>query len=136
MTARQGLAILIRTVRIRYSRAPAILILVCVAGSLVMPCIKIVLGRWSVPDLSLNVLTTGFLLAFGIRLLVRPLGELTDTELTLRAVFGRRHSRYPDDQLRVVERTLYCGDKGILARWVTNRDDWRALVERVQARGG
>ena len=72
----------------------------------------------------------------GIRLLARPLGELTDTELTMRALFGGRDSRYPADQLRVVERGLYCGDKAILARWSTNRDDWRALVERVQARGG
>ena len=143
MTARQGLAILIRTVRIRYSRAPAILILVCVAVTLVMACIKIVLGRWSVrdlwwsvSDLSLDVLIVVVFCTFGIRLLVRPLGELTDTELTMRALFGRRHSRYPADQLRVVERRLYCGDKVILGRWVTNRDDWRALVERVQARGG
>ena len=73
---------------------------------------------------------------FGIGLVVRPAGELTDTELTVRALFGQRHSRYPADQLRVVERALYCGDKAILGRWATNRDDWRALVQRVQARGG
>ena len=136
MTARQGLAILIRTVRIRYSRAPAVLILVCGAVIVFMARTKFVLGRWSIPDLCLDLVELVIVGSFGIRLLVRPLGELTDTELTVRAVFGRRHSRYPADQLRVVERTLYCGDKAILGRWSTNRDDWRALVERVQARGG
>ena len=136
MTARQGLAILIRTVRIRYSRAPAILFLVGGAVIVFMACTKFVLGRWSIPDLCLDLVELVIVGSFAISLLVRPLGELTDTELTVRAVFGRRHSRYPADQLRVVERRLCCGDKAILGRWATNRDDWRALVERVQARGG
>jgi hypothetical protein len=136
LTARQGLAILIRTVRIRYSRAPAILFLVGGAVIVFMACTKFVLGRWSIPDLCLDLVELVIVGSFAIRLLVRPLGELTDTELTVRAVFGRRDSRYPADQLRVVKRGLYCGDKAILGRWATNRDDWRALVERVQARGG
>ena len=136
MTARQGLAILIRTVRIRYSRAPAILILVGVPVIVFMACTKFVLGRWSIPDLCLDLVELVIVGAFGIGLLVRPLGELTDTELTVRSLFGRRQWRYPADQLRVIRRGLYCGEKAILARWATNRDDWRALVERVQARGG
>jgi hypothetical protein len=136
LTARQGLAILIRTVRIRYSRAPAILFLVGGAVIVFMACTKFVLGRWSIPDLCLDLVELVIVGSFAISLLVRPLGELTDTELTVRAVFGRRDSRYPADQLRVVKRGLYCGDKAILGRWATNRDDWRALVERVQARGG
>lgn len=138
MTARQGLAILIRTVRIRYSRAPAILILVCVAVIVALACVDIVFGKWSIPDLGLNLVAAVVFSVIGIGLVVRPLGELTDTELIVRAQFGRRVWRYPADQLRLLEGRIYSGDRRlrILDRWSTNRDDWRALVERLQARGG
>ena len=68
--------------------------------------------------------------------MVRPMAELTETELTLFALVGPIKKRYPADQLRLVDGRLYSGGKKVrLAVWAANKDDWRALLQRLQGRG-
>ena len=84
----------------------------------------------------MNTFTGVLMLAISIGFMVRPMGELTETELTLFALVGPVKKRYPADQLRVVDGRLYSGDKKVrLAVWAINRDDWRALQERLHRRG-
>jgi hypothetical protein len=86
---------------------------------------------------SVSTFTGALMLIIGIGYLVRPLAELTDTELTIFALYGPLKKQYPAAQLRFVDGRLYNGDKKVrLAAWVTNGDDWQALVQKVQSRSG
>jgi hypothetical protein len=86
---------------------------------------------------SVSTFTGALMLAIGIGYLVRPLAELTETELTVFALIGPVKKQFPVAQLRLVDGRLYNGDKKVrLAAWVINTDDWKALVEKVQSRGG
>ena len=114
--------------KIRYRTGLAVFILV--AGAFVL-LTSIITGP------SVSTFTGTLCLVIGIGYLVRPLAELTDTELTLLALFGPLKKPYPVAELRVVDGKIYCGEKKVrIARWVTNTQDWRALLERLQRSGG
>ncbi|HXU06410.1 MAG TPA: hypothetical protein VN903_35885 [Polyangia bacterium] len=117
---------LFRAMKIRYSTGLAVLMLV---GA------TFVLGTSYITGLSLNTLTGVLILIVGIGYLTRPLAELTDSELTLFALFGPVKKQYPVASLRLVEGKIYSGEKRVrLPAWCTNSEDWRALMQRLQAR--
>src|SRR5262245_5481030 len=117
-----------RPVKIRYRGGLGVFILVCAAFTL---------GTTLLTGPSVSTFTGALMVVVGIGMLVRPLAELTDAELTVFALFGPLKKQYPAAQLRYVDGRLYSGDTKVrLAAWSTNSDDWRALVQKVQARGG
>src|SRR5215470_2254932 len=112
--------------KIRYKTGLPIVILVC-------SCF--ILGTSVLTGLSVNTVTGAIAMIVGIGYLVRPLGELTDTELTLFALFGPLKRHYPLAQLRVVDGRIYSGEKKVpVAAWVTNGDDYQAVLQRLKAR--
>jgi hypothetical protein len=115
------------TMKIRYSTGFALAILIASA---------FVIGTSLLTGLSINTLSGALMLAVSIGFMVRPMAELTETELTLFALVGPVKKRYPAAQLRLVDGRLYSGDKKVrLAAWAANRDDWGALLQKLQARG-
>jgi len=115
------------TMKIRYSMGYALAILIASA---------FVLGTSLLTGVSINTLTGVLLLAISIGFMVRPMAELTETELTLFALVGPVKKHYPAAQLRLVDGRLYSGDKKVrLPVWAANRDDWRAVLQKLQARG-
>jgi len=115
------------TMKIRYSMGYALAILIASA---------FVLGTSILTGVSINTLTGVLLLAISIGFMVRPMAELTETELTLFALVGPVKKHYPTAQLRLVDGRLYSGDKKVrLPAWAANRDDWRAVLQKLQARG-
>ena len=114
--------------KIRYSTGFAVFILVAAA---------LVLGTSVLTGASINTFTGVILLVVGIGYMVRPLGELTATELTLFALFGPLKRQYPVATLRVADGKIYSGDKKVrIPGWATNSADWRTLLERLQSRAG
>lgn len=114
--------------KIRYSTGFAVFILVGAA---------LVLSTSVITGASVNTFTGVILLVVGIGYIVRPLGELTATELTLFALIGPVKKQYPIAGLRVADGKIYSGDKKVrIPVWATNRADWRAVLERLQGRGG
>lgn len=114
--------------KIRYSAGFAAFILIAAA---------LVLGTSALTGASVNTFTGVILLVVGIGYMVRPLGELTATELTLFALIGPVKKQYPVATLRVVDGKIYSGDKKVrIPGWATNSADWRALLERLQGRAG
>ena len=114
--------------KIRYRTGLGIFILVCGAFTVFTTFLT---------GLSVSTFTGALMLAIGIGYLVRPLAELTETELTVFALYGPVKKHYPAAQLRFVDGRLYNGDKKVrLAAWVINGDDWKALLQKVQSRGG
>ena len=113
--------------KIRYSTGFALAILLCSA---------FVIGTSLLTGASINTFTGVLMLAVSIGFMVRPMAELTERELTLFALIGPVKKRYPADQLRLVDGRLYSGEKKVrLPVWAANRDDWRAVLQRLQARG-
>jgi hypothetical protein len=114
--------------KIRYSTGLAVFILV--AGAFVL-LTSFITGP------SVSTFTGSLCLVIGIGYLVRPLAELTESDLTLLALFGPLKKPYPVAQLRVVDGKIYCGEKKVrIAGWVANTQDWRALLERLQRNDG
>jgi hypothetical protein len=114
--------------KIRYSAGFAAFILIAAA---------LVLGISVLTGPSVNTFTGVILLLVGIGYMVRPLGELTETELTLFALIGPVKKQYPVAQLRVVDGKIYSGDKKVrIPGWATNSADWRTLLERLQRGAG
>ena len=112
--------------KIRYSIGFALVMLICSAF------VRDLAAHRSVDQHVTGVLILGAAIGF----MVRPMAELTETELTLFALVGPIKKRYPADQLRLVDGRLYSGDKKVrLAVWAANKDDWRALLQRLQGRG-
>jgi hypothetical protein len=112
--------------KIRYKTGLGIFILACAAFTLFTTFLT---------GPSVSTFTGALMLLVGIGYLVRPLAELTETELTVFALFGPVKKQYPAAQLRYVDGRLYSGDKKVrLAAWTANGDDWRALVQKVQGR--
>jgi hypothetical protein len=106
-------------------------------GVFILVCASFILLTTFLTGPSVSTFTGAMTLAIGIGYLVRPLAELTDTELTIFALFGPLKKQYPAADLRFVDGRLYAGDKKVrLAAWVTNTDDWNALMQKVQSRGG
>jgi hypothetical protein len=105
-------------------------------GVFILVCASFILLTTFLTGPSVSTFTGAMTLAIGVGYLVRPLAELTDTELTIFALYGPLKKQYPTAQLRLVDGRLYSGDKKVrLAAWVTNSDDWKALMEKVQSRG-
>ncbi len=112
--------------KIRYSTGFAAFLLVAAA---------LVLATSVLTGASVNTFTGVILLLVGIGYIVRPLGELTATDLTLFALIGPVKRQYPITQLRVVDSKIYSGDKKVrIPVWATNSADWRTLLERLQAK--
>ena len=112
--------------KIRYKTGLAVFILVC--GSFVLAT-SLLTGP------GISTVTGSFALLVGIGYLVRPLAELTETELTVFALIGPVKRQYPTAQLRMKDGRIYAGDKKVsLPAWTVNGEDWRALTERIQAR--
>jgi len=112
--------------KIRYSTGFAVFILIAAA---------LVLATSVITGASVNTFTGVILLAVGIGYLVRPMAELTATELTLMALIGPVKKHYPLLQLRVVDGKIYSGEKKVrIPVWATNSADWRALLERLRAK--
>jgi hypothetical protein len=117
---------LVRTMKIRYSTGFAVFILVAAA---------FVLGTSFVTGVSINTFTGALLVAVGIGYLTRPLGELTDRELTILPLFGPMKRTYPVAGLRLVDGKIYSGEKRVrFPAWCTNSEDWGALTERLRGR--
>jgi hypothetical protein len=125
---------LVRAVVIRNNRAVAVFGVAIAAALAATSVLMKFRGLSSTVGLCYEAVSELVLLAIGIGLLIRPLGELTTTELTLRNLYGFR-VRYPADQLRVLGEKVYCGKKTILVRWTVNRNDWQSLVQHLRARG-
>jgi len=118
---------LVRAMKIRYKTGLAVSILVCAA---------FILGTSLLTGPSISTFTGVLALIAGVGYLVRPLAELTETELTVFALFGPLKKHFPLAGLRLIDGRIYSGDKKVpLPSWVTNGDDFRAVVQRVQARG-
>ncbi len=118
---------LIRHMKIRYKTGLAVGIIVCAA---------FILGTSVLTGPSVNTFTGVIAMIVGVGYLVRPLAELTQTELTIFALVGPLKRQYPVAGLRVVDGRIYSGEKKVpLPAWTTNGDDWRALLQRVQAQG-
>jgi len=114
--------------KIRYRTGLAVFILV--AGAFVL-LTSFITGP------SVSTFTGTLCLVIGLGYLFRPLAELTETELTIFAMFGPLKKQFPVAQLRVVDGKIYNGEKKVrIAGWVTNTQDWRALLERLQRSGG
>src|SRR5215468_4561881 len=112
--------------KIRYKTGLPIVIIVCAA---------FILGTSALTGASVNTVTGAIAMLVGVGYLVRPQGELTETELTLFALFGPLKRHYPLAQLRVLDGRIYNGEKKVpLAAWVTNGDDYQAVIERLKAR--
>jgi hypothetical protein len=112
--------------KIRYSIGLALVMLIGAA---------FVLGTSLLTGPSVNTVTGVLILGAAIGFMVRPMAELTETELTLFALVGPVKKRYPADQLRLIDGRLYSGDKKVrLAVWAANKDDWRALLQRLHGR--
>jgi len=106
-------------------------------GVFILVCASFILLTTFLTGPSISTVTGAMTLAIGVGYLVRPLAELTETELTIFALYGPLKKQYPAAQLRFVDGRLYSGDKKVrLAAWVTNSDDWKALMQKVQSRGG
>jgi hypothetical protein len=117
---------LVRDMKIRYKTGLAVGIIVCAA---------FILGTSMLTGPSVNTFTGVIALIVGVGYLVRPLAELSETELTIFALFGPLKRQYPIGGLRVVDGRIYSGEKKVpLPAWTTNGDDWRALTQRVQSR--
>ena len=117
---------LVRTMRIRYKTGLAVGIIVCAA---------FILGTSVLTGPSISTFTGVIAMIAGIGYLVRPLAELTESELTVFALFGPLKRQFPVAGLRVVDGRIYSGDKKVpVPAWTTNSDDWRALMQRVQSR--
>src|SRR5262245_1966391 len=109
-----------RARKVRYSTACAVIILVSAA---------FVRGTTLFVGASVNTLTGVLMLIIGIGYLSRPLAELTETELTVFALFGPLKKHYPIAELSVVDGRLRAGGKKIaLAGWTANGDDLRAVL--------
>jgi hypothetical protein len=117
---------LVREMKIRYKTGLAVGIIVCAA---------FVLGTSVLTGPSVSAFTGVIALIVGVGYLIRPLAELSETELTIFALFGPLKRQYPVAGLRVVDGRIYSGEKKVpLPAWTTNGDDWRALMQRVQSR--
>lgn len=118
---------LVGAMKIRYKTGLPIGIIVCAV---------FILGTSALTGPSVNTLTGVIVLIAGIAYLIRPLAELSETELTVLALLGPLKRRYPVGELRVVDGRIYSGDKKVpLPAWTTNGDDYRTVVERVSSRG-
>jgi hypothetical protein len=114
--------------KIRYKTGLAVLILVLGA---------FISGTALLTDQKVNLFPGSMALIVGIGYLVRPLAELTETELTVFALFGPLKRRYVASQLRLVNGRIYEGEKKVsLPAWTVHGGDWRALVQRIDERGG
>ena len=119
---------LVRAVKIRYKTGLAVGMIVCAA---------FILATTVLTGPSVSTFTGVIALIVGIGYLVRPLAELTATELTVFALFGPAKKQFPAAGLRVVDGRIYSGDKKVpLPAWTTNGADWRALMQRLQGRDG
>jgi hypothetical protein len=113
--------------KIRYKTGLAVFILVC--GSFV-------LATTFLTGPSISTFSGALALLVGIGYLVRPLGELTDTELTVFALVGPVKRQYPAAQLRLQDGRIYAGEKKVpLPAWTVNSEDWAALLQRIGTRG-
>jgi hypothetical protein len=122
---------LVRAVVIRYNRAVGVVVLAIGVAAAAMSVLMVFQGLSSIGGLCYRGVFASIWFAIGLGLLVRPLGELTSTELAVRSPYGFRSMRYPADQLRVVRGRMYCGKRLIFASWTANRDDWQSLLQRV-----
>ena len=112
--------------KIRYKTSLAVLFIVCAV---------FVLATSLLNGPSISTLTGGLILFIGISYLVRPLGELTDTELTVLALFGPIKRRYPIAELRMTNGRIYAGDKKVpMPSWTVHNEDWQALMKRIESR--
>jgi len=112
--------------KIRYNTGLAVFILIC--GTFVLAT-SLLTGP------GISTVTGSFALLVGIGYLVRPLAELTDTELTVFALIGPVKRQYPAAQLRLKDGRIYAGEKKVsLPAWTVKREDWRALTERIESR--
>jgi hypothetical protein len=113
-------------VKIRYKTGLAVFILVC--GS-------VVLATTFLTGLSISTFSGVLALLVGIGYLVRPLAELTETQLILFALVGPVKRQYPTAQLRLQDGRIYAGEKKVpLPAWTVNGEDWGALMQRIRAR--
>jgi hypothetical protein len=113
--------------KIRYKTGLAVFILVC--GSFV-------LATTFLTGPSISTISGVLALIVGISYLVRPLAELTETELTVFALFGPIKRQYPAAQLRMMDGRIYSGEKKVsLPAWTVHTDDWRALTQKIESRG-
>ena len=113
--------------KIRYKTGLAVLLLVL--GTFIF-------GTALLTDQKINLFPGSMALIVGVGYLVRPLAELTETELTVFALIGPLKRRYAAAELRVVNGRIYEGEKKVsLPAWTVHGDDWRALVEKIEARG-
>ena len=95
-----------------------------------------ILGTALLTGQSINLFTGSLALIIGIGYLVRPLAELTETELTVFALFGPLKRRYAAPQLHLVNGRIYEGDKKVsLPAWTVHSDDWRVLLQKIESRG-
>jgi hypothetical protein len=118
---------LVRAMKIRYKIGLSIGIIACAV---------FIFGTSVLIGLSVNTVTGGIVLIAGIAYLVRPLAELSETELTVFALVGPLKRRYPVAELRVVNGRICSADKKVpLPAWSTNGDDYRTVIQRVNARG-
>ena len=113
--------------KIRYKTGLAVFILVC--GSFV-------LATTFLTGPSVSTLTGALALIVGVGYLVRPLAELSETQLTVFALFGPLKRQYPAAELRLVNGRIYSGEKKVsLPAWTVHSDDWRALLQQIESRG-
>ena len=113
---------------IRYKTGFAVMLLVCGALGLVT---SLLVGRF-VP-----LFIGSMLLIVGIGSLVRPLAKLSETELTMLAMFGPVQRQYPTEQLSLKDGRIYAGDKKVpLPPGLANSADWHALTHWIQSRSG
>jgi hypothetical protein len=112
--------------RIRYRRAMVVAPLICAMVFFAFP----LKDRLAFSIFMLNGVP---LLAIAFALRFRSLGELTDRELILRALYGGKEARFPRGNLSVVDDKIYCWDKRVpIAKWNVDPEDWQALVRSLR----
>jgi hypothetical protein len=117
-----------RAMKIRYKSGLAIAMILCAV---------FIIGTSVLTGPSVSIVSGVLVMIVGVAYLARPLAELTETELTVFALFGPLKKQFPVVGLRVVDGRIYSGEKKVpLPAWTTNGDDFRAVLQRVQARPG
>jgi hypothetical protein len=117
---------LVRAVKIRYKTGLAVAMIVSAV---------FIIGTSVLTGPSLSIISGVIVMIVGAAYLVRPLAELTETELTVFALFGPLKKQFPVAGLRVVDGRIYSGEKKVpLPAWTTNGEDFHAVLARVQSR--